>query len=230
MSAPLPSFFARLSIAFAAFFRALGDAQFAASVRDLGQGALPAAPATPALAEPAPQPVTTVPPKPEAKKDAKAEQKPEEKKGEASAEPRGAAKAAPSVPPAPPAASAHEGALNLLAIFQREGRLLDFCEEELAGFSDAAVGAAARLVHSGVRKAIKENLELSPVRAEAEGAQITIEAGFDPRAIRLTGNVVGNPPFKGALKHHGWKAGAVKLPEPPRGEAARLLAPAEVEL
>jgi hypothetical protein len=210
LSAPLPTFFARLSIAFACFFRALGDAPFAALIDHANSsGSLPAAPSLPELA--APVAVTTRPVSVKKEKPI-------------------SAKVEKLAPPAPAAASATDGALHLLAVFQREGRLLDFCEEELAGFSDAAVGAAARLVHTGCRKVLRENLELAPVRTEAEGARIKLEAGFDARAVRLVGNVVGSPPFSGALKHHGWKANATKFPEPPRGDAAKLLAPAEVEL
>jgi len=108
--------------------------------------------------------------------------------------------------------------LQLLAILQREGRLIDFCEEELAGFSDAQIGAAARTVHDGCRKALRSMITLEPVRTEAEGASVELPAGFDPRSVRLTGNVVGKPPFKGVLKHHGWRAAEV------------VIAPAEVEL
>ena len=108
--------------------------------------------------------------------------------------------------------------LQLLAILQREGRLIDFCEEELAGFSDAQIGAAARTVHDGCRKALHSMITLEPVRTEAEGASVELPAGFDPRSVRLTGNVVGKPPFKGVLKHHGWRAAEV------------VIAPAEVEL
>jgi len=217
LSAPLPSFFARLSIAFSCFFRALGDAPFAALIDHANSsGSLPAAPSAPEL--PAPPAVTTRP---------VSVKKEKEKPISAKVE-----KPAPAVstPPPPAAASATDGALHLLAVFQREGRLLDFCEEELAGFSDAAVGAAARLVHTGCRKVLRENLELVAVRTEAEGAKVKLDAGFDARAVRLVGNVVGNPPFTGTLKHHGWKANATKFPEPPRGDAAKLLAPAEVEL
>lgn len=146
----------------------------------------------------------------------------------------------PAVPSPPPAvvaatrregaAGPREGALHLLALLQREGRLLDFCEEELSGFSDAEVGAAARAVHEGCRKVLRDSLRLSPVRGEKEGAALVVERGFDAREIRLTGNVVGDPPFRGTLRHHGWRARDVSLPDPPPGEAAALLAPAEVEL
>jgi hypothetical protein len=121
-----------------------------------------------------------------------------------------------------------EQALHLLSLLQREGRLIDFVEEDLSGFSDAQIGAAARAVHDGCRKALRDALSLAPVRSEAEGARVTLPAGFDARAVRLTGNVVGNPPFNGVLRHHGWKAAAVRLPE--MSGDATLLAPAEVEL
>jgi hypothetical protein len=108
--------------------------------------------------------------------------------------------------------------LQVLALLQREGRLIDFCEEDLAGFSDAQIGAAARTVHDGCRKALRSYVKLEPVRTEAEGAAIEVPQGFDARAIRLTGNVVGNPPFRGVLRHHGWRA------------EGGVVAPAEVEL
>ena len=116
--------------------------------------------------------------------------------------------------PAPRAAPA----LDVLAALQREGRLIDFCEEELASFSDAQIGAAARTVHDGCRKALRSLLPLAPVRTESEGASVAVPPGFDPRALRLTGNVVGDPPFRGVLRHHGWKTGET------------VIAPAEVEL
>lgn len=158
---------------------------------------------------------------------------PEELAAEARAAASAPAKAAPA-PAAPakasePAAGPREGALQILQLLQREGRLLDFCEEELAGYPDATVGAAARTVHSGCRKVLQQYVGVKPVRAEAEGAKVTLAAGFDPAAVRLTGNVVGSPPFTGTLRHHGWRA-ELKLPEPARGEAAAVLAPAEVEL
>jgi hypothetical protein len=133
--------------------------------------------------------------------------------------------------PAPATAAVPDtrAALQVLSILQREGRLVDFIEEDLAGFPDSAIGAAARTVHAGCKRAIEELFRLEPVYREAEGAQVTVAAGFDPAAIRLTGNVVGKPPFKGSLKHHGWRAREVKLPAAD-GKDPNILAPAEVEL
>lgn len=128
---------------------------------------------------------------------------------------------------APPGAAAGP-ALHLLALLQREGRLIDFCEEELAGFPDAQVGAAARTVHAGCRKALRDAFSFAPVRAEAEGSPVTLPAGFDPRSVRLTGNVSGQPPFSGVLRHHGWQVTEARMPAAPADST--VVAPAEVEL
>ena len=115
-------------------------------------------------------------------------------------------------------------------MLQREGRLIDFLQEDVAAFSDADIGAAARVVHGGCRKALAQCLTLEPVLKDAEGANVTVPAGFDAQRIRLTGNVAGQPPFRGALKHHGWVATAVRLPALSEILDPRVLAPAEVEL
>jgi hypothetical protein len=135
-------------------------------------------------------------------------------------------------PPAPltPVEADPAPALHVLAILQRDGRFLDFLQEDLAAYDDAQVGAAARAVHEGCKKAIVPYVRLAPVRSEAEGATVTIEAGFDPAKVRLTGNVVGTPPFRGRLAHPGWRAAEVKLPPLPPGADPTILAPAEVEL
>jgi hypothetical protein len=71
---------------------------------------------------------------------------------------------------------------------------------------------------------------VTPVRAEAEEAPVTVPEGFDPAQIRLVGNVVGKPPFTGTLKHKGWQVTKVQLPRLPDGAGAKIVAPAEVEL
>ncbi|MDP2341270.1 MAG: DUF2760 domain-containing protein [Deltaproteobacteria bacterium] len=123
-----------------------------------------------------------------------------------------------------------EGALHLLAILQRDGRFVDFVREDLAGAKDADVGAAARLVHQGCRKALDAYFVLKAVRSEEEGAVVVVDKGFDPHAIRLAGDVKGEPPFKGTLVHGGWQAVEVKLPERPGFVDQRIVAPAEIEV
>jgi len=126
--------------------------------------------------------------------------------------------------------SSPESALQMLGLLQQEGRFLDFIEEDIVAFSDADIGAAARLVHEGCHKALRQYLTIEPVRGEGEGSRITLESGFDASSIRLTGNVVGQPPFTGTLAHRGWRATEAKLPKLAEGHDVNVLAPAEVEL
>jgi hypothetical protein len=123
-----------------------------------------------------------------------------------------------------------DAALQLLGLLQREARLVDFVEEDIAAYSDADVGAAARLVHEGCRKALREHFSLEPVCTEVEGDRITLPAGFDAAAIRLSGNVVGEPPFTGQLTHRGWRVTDARLPRVSDSHDTSIVAPAEVEL
>ena len=88
-----------------------------------------------------------------------------------------------------------------------------------------------RLYRKQPHPALADCLELQPVFEETEGLEVTVTAGFSPRAVRLTGNVAGDPPFRGTLRHRGWRAVRVQLPEP-AAEAKKewIIAPAEVEI
>jgi Domain of unknown function (DUF2760) len=123
-----------------------------------------------------------------------------------------------------------DAALQLLALFQREGRLIDFLEQEIAPFSDAEIGATARVVHEGCRKALHAHVKLSPVRSEEEGVAVTLAAGFDPSEVKLSGNVAGAAPYKGVLRHRGWRAKELVLPSAVKGHDPSVIAAAEVEL
>ncbi|MNV77246.1 hypothetical protein D3C71_1706530 [compost metagenome] len=131
--------------------------------------------------------------------------------------------------PAPVAAS-ETSALQLLGLLQREARFVDFVQEDTTGYSDADIGAATRVVHAGCRKVLAEHFTLEPVRSEAEGSRVTLAAGFDATAVRLTGNVVGQAPFTGTLGHRGWRVSATRLPQLTDAKAASVVAQAEVEL
>jgi hypothetical protein len=120
--------------------------------------------------------------------------------------------------------------LRLLALLQREGRLLDFLLEDIQGAPDEQVGAGVRELHRKAQAVIKEHLILEPVLAKNEGETVEVPPNFDPSAIRLTGNVTGQPPFRGILQHHGWRVKNYMLPTPPEGQDQFVLAPAEVEL
>jgi Domain of unknown function (DUF2760) len=131
---------------------------------------------------------------------------------------------------AAPPERTHASGLMLLAAFQREGRLIDFLQQEVAGFSDDDVGAAARVVHGGCRKVVRQFFEIAPATQGSEGSPITVPAGFDAQRIRLTGNVSGQPPFNGTLKHHGWIATEIRMPSMSEALDPRVIAPSEVEL
>lgn len=193
-----PSFFTRFFLAWVAYFRVLFDAEFAAGVLKLREGAI-------ALPPPEREPIE------EPAKKAKKEQKEE---------------AAPVVL----REATPDAALQLLALLQREGRFIDFLEEDVSGFSDADIGAAARVVHDGCKKAIDEHFTIEPVHEKEEGASVKVDKGFDARAIRLTGNVVGEAPYTGELTHRGWRCTEVRLPKMSEGHDPKILAPAEVEL
>ncbi|MDA8382092.1 MAG: DUF2760 domain-containing protein [Betaproteobacteria bacterium] len=123
-----------------------------------------------------------------------------------------------------------DAALQVLALLQREGRFVDFIEEDVSRYSDADIGAAARVVHDGCRKAIREHFRLAPVREEAEDSPVVLHQDFDAAAVHLTGHVVGSPPFRGRLTHRGWRVTEVHLPKLTGRHDAYILAPAEVEL
>lgn len=131
---------------------------------------------------------------------------------------------------APLRAAAPDAALQLLGLLQREARFIDFIEEDVAAYDDADVGSAARVVHEGCRRVLRDNFTISPVRTEAEGSQITLAPGFDAAAIRVTGHLVGQPPFVGSLAHRGWRVDEAHLPKLANGHDLSIVAPAEIEL
>ncbi|MFM0733940.1 DUF2760 domain-containing protein [Paraburkholderia sediminicola] len=155
----------------------------------------------------------------------------------ASAAPAAAPTPAPAAAPAPapqPVPTLKEAspdaALQLLGLLQRDARFIDFVEEDIKGYSDADIGAAARLVHDGCRATLREHFTIRPVRDEAEGSRVTLAEGFDATSIRLTGNVVGKAPFNGSISHRGWCVDEVRLPKLTDSHNAKVIAPAEVEL
>lgn len=136
---------------------------------------------------------------------------------------------APAPPPTEMAPPTQAAAIQLLAILQRQGRLIDFLQENLDLYEDAQIGAAVRSVHQGCKAALDEHVQLAPIFDEAEGSEVTLPPGFDAYAVRLTGDVSGDPPFTGALRHRGWRVVALDLPERTQ-EQEKIVAPAEIEV
>jgi len=123
-----------------------------------------------------------------------------------------------------------EGALAVLALLQREGRLVDFLLEDIADYSDADIGAAVRDIHRGCQAVLHQHLEIEAVMPGVEEDAVRVPEGFDPSEIRLVGNIAGDPPFAGVLRHHGWRATRVDFPSLSEGVDRRVLAPAQVEI
>jgi hypothetical protein len=136
---------------------------------------------------------------------------------------------APAPAAAQPVADPGDRAVQLLAILQRDGRLVDFLMEDLSGYADAQVGTAVRDVQSSCRAALARYITLSPVLAEPEGATVLVDRSTDAARVKVTGNVGGAPPYRGVLRHRGWDATRVDLPPLPVG-LRTIVAPAEVEV
>ncbi len=122
-------------------------------------------------------------------------------------------------------------AVQLLAILQRKGRLVDFLQEDLSQFADDQIGAAVRTIHEGCRAALDETMDLEPVLDDPEGASVTLERGFDANRVRLSGVVSGEPPFRGVVRHRGWIVNKIDLPKRTKGSGDEMIvAAAEVEV
>lgn len=120
--------------------------------------------------------------------------------------------------------------LHLLSVLQREGRLMDFFSEDLSLYEDDQVGAAVRNIHENCLKVMAKYISPESVIDKNEGDEVVIEKGFDPAQVKLTGNVSGEPPFKGVLRHKGWKASKLEIPTLSASENPMIIAPAEVEI
>lgn len=123
-----------------------------------------------------------------------------------------------------------DSAMQLLAVLQKEGRLVDFINEDINAFADEQVAAAARVVHQGVKKSLSEHVTFQPVASVTEGDAVSLAADYDRNAYRLSGNISGSAPYNGTLIHKGWKVESLSLPAVADGTDLSVVAPAEVEL
>ena len=137
---------------------------------------------------------------------------------------------APSAPAAaPPPPDTADRAVQMLSLLQRDGRLIDFLMEDIAAYSDTQIGAAVRDVHAGCRAALTRYASLAAVINDAEGSTVTVERGTDPASVKVVGNVAGEPPYRGVLRHRGWDVVKIELPPLP-ATGRTIVAPAEVEV
>lgn len=134
----------------------------------------------------------------------------------------------PVEPPKPPKPSG--APLRMLALLQAEARLVDFLMEDIQGLPDAQIGQAVREVHKKAAAALKQHAVIEPVLDGKEDETVSVPKGFDPSAIRVVGNVTGEPPFTGQVNHPGWRVKELKLAPPPEGADEFVLQPAEVQI
>ncbi len=137
-----------------------------------------------------------------------------------------ASPAAPTAPPAP-VSKASDGAVQILAILQRDSRLVDFLMEDVTSYSDEQIGSAVRDLHDQARASISRHVKLEPV---VDGVEGTYAKAPSAGLAKFVGNVPVKPPEGGILRHKGWRAAKVDLPAPARGQDASVVAPAEIEI
>jgi hypothetical protein len=76
---------------------------------------------------------------------------------------------------------------------------------------------------------LERYISLAPVLDGEEGRPVTLQAGTDVARIKVIGNVAGQGPFRGVLRHRGWMVSRVDLPPLP-STGQLVVAPAEVEV
>jgi hypothetical protein len=120
--------------------------------------------------------------------------------------------------------------LRLLTMMQSCSRFIDFIKEDISQFSDAEVGSVARDIHKNCSKLLEDVVAIRPISKSEEGIELDIEKGFDPQEISLIGNVKGYGPYKGILRHPGWKASKLSLSLCNQDLKKEILQPLEVEV
>ena len=85
-------------------------------------------------------------------------------------------------------------------------------------------------MHRGCRKVLDQHLTFEAVMPGAEEDKVSVPKGFDPAEVRLIGEAKGEPPYRGTLRHHGWRVTESKLPALADGVDRMVIAPAEEEV
>ncbi len=140
-----------------------------------------------------------------------------------------AAKATPAAASAAaaPAVKTSDGALQMLAIMQRDARLVDFLMEDISAYQDDQIGAAVRELHDQCRDSIARYVTLQPVIDGVEGTFAKAPSN-DPNLVKFIGNVPAKPPAGGTLRHKGWRVAKVNLPALSGKQDVTVVAPAEI--
>ncbi len=138
--------------------------------------------------------------------------------------------AGPTTKPAAEAAkprTGREGAVTLLATLQREARLIDLIREDLAQYSDAQVGSAARPCLMQCAGVLSRLFDLQPLVDAVEGESVEVPADASPIRYQWIGE---GSATAGKLVHHGWQVSKIELPKWTGADAdAKVVAPAQVQ-
>ncbi|QDT05299.1 hypothetical protein K227x_36990 [Rubripirellula lacrimiformis] len=129
--------------------------------------------------------------------------------------------------PKAPAKPARDSAVTLLATLQRESRLVDLLQEDLAQYSDAQVGAAARPCLQQCSGVLKRLFDIQPLVDGGEGTVVDVPSDSSPIRYQWVGEGTSG---SAKLIHQGWRAAKVELPQWTGTDAdANVIAPAQVQ-
>jgi hypothetical protein len=135
----------------------------------------------------------------------------------------------PAAPPPPPVRES-DGALQILAILQRDAQLIDFLMADISGLPDEQIGAVTRQVQPNCQKTLQQYVKVEPVIDGVEGSRTSPPAGAPPETVKFVGNVGAGKPDRGLLRHKGWRAVNVNLPPVNPRQDNSIIAPAEIEV
>ena len=121
------------------------------------------------------------------------------------------------------------GAIQMISELQKEGRLVDFLEEDLADYEDDEIGSSVRSIHEGCKKVIEKVVQKEKMIDQEEESSIRVNKDYNVNEIKLSGRVSETFPQKGILVHPGWKVKEMKLSTRPK-VSAKIICPAEIEI
>jgi hypothetical protein len=123
--------------------------------------------------------------------------------------------------------SGRSDGITLLALLQKESRLVDLILEDMESYSDEQIGGAARRVLRDARECLQTYVPIEPLVEGREGEMIRVPDTASPLRWRLLGDASAS---SGTLLHAGWVARKVQLPEwSGSQENSMIISPAEVD-
>src|ERR1017187_7416585 len=93
-----------------------------------------------------------------------------------------------------PSPESLDRAVQMLALFQRDGRLVDFLTEDVSPYPDGQLGAAVRSIHTSCRQVLDRYLKLEPVLSSEEDQPVTLLLIIGRPPIKLLGTFAAEPP------------------------------------